>query len=97
MLEQFNHLVHVDNGKLRKSLPPAKYITPAQIAKLVKNFVGMDLSKMVAPVNINEPCSILQKVGEIPLSNNMFAEAAKQEDSLLRMAYVVSGAIAGFA
>jgi hypothetical protein len=51
--------MHIDNTKLRKSIPKGKAMNPAFLLKLIKNYVGADLSKIVAPVHLNEPISIL--------------------------------------
>ena len=58
--KMFQNLIHVDNGSvLRKSLPKAKGLTAGFILKYGKSLLGQDLSKIVAPVNINEPCTVL--------------------------------------
>ena len=57
--------MHVDNSKLRKYIPSAKYPTAKFLIKYAKSLIGTDLSKMVAPVNVNEPCSVLQKGADV--------------------------------
>lgn len=59
MLEQYRYLAHVDNDILRKSIPKAQYPSASFILKYVKSIVGSDLSRIIAPVNFNEPCSVL--------------------------------------
>ena len=55
------------------------------------------MSRIIAPVNFNEPLTVLQKTAEITIGSSGFLEVANQEDSLLRMVYVATGVISGFA
>jgi hypothetical protein len=97
-LDLYSNLIHVDNeGKLRKSLTKAKGMTASFLLKYVKSCMGADLSTITAPVNFNEACTVLQKTAEMAISNTGYEEAAKQEDSLMRMVYVATGVIQGFA
>ena len=65
-LDLYNHLVHLDNeGLLRKSIAPAKGLTASFLLKYVKSCIGTDLSRIIAPVNFNEPLTVLQKTAEI--------------------------------
>ena len=60
ILDQYNHLIHIDNeASLRKSIPVAPSIQVAGMLKYAKSCVGKDLSKIYAPVVVNEPCSTL--------------------------------------
>jgi len=94
ILKKYDHLIHVDNDKLRKHLTKAKFPSAAYLAKYAKSVIGADISRISMPVILNEPCTILQKTAEYSYCHNIFGQVADKDDSLLRMAYVVSGIIA---
>lgn len=95
--ENYQYLMHVDNDVLRKSIPNAQYPSASFLLKYIKSLVGSDLSKIVAPINFNEPCSVLQKGAEAILcTHSIFASAAKEEDSAMRMIHIAAGAILSF-
>jgi len=62
--------------------------------KIVKNFVGTDLSKVCLPVVMCEPVNTLQKSAEIMINYNLLQEAVKDvtentvEESCKRLALV---------
>ncbi|KRX06582.1 hypothetical protein PPERSA_13061 [Pseudocohnilembus persalinus] len=63
---------------------------------ILKQSLGQDLSKITFPVVLNEPLSMLQKMAEIFQNFNLLNLADQQQDSALRMAYVMGFAVSYF-
>ncbi|CCE64287.1 hypothetical protein TPHA_0H00770 [Tetrapisispora phaffii CBS 4417] len=55
---------------------------------VMKSMVGKDLSRIALPVTFNEPSSMLQRVAEDLEYSELLDQAAKFEDSTLRLLYV---------
>ena len=81
---------------VRKELPVPRdpYLSLGDITNLAKFAIGKDLSKFSFPVFINEPFTILHKVGEFMAFTDLLTHASKQPDPYVRMAYVLAETMA---
>lgn len=78
----------------RTQLPFLTPDVPAPFWKVLKKFVGQDLTRVSLPVILNEPLTALQRFGEcIVCSDELFARAAVTEDPVKRLAITAIGII----
>lgn len=85
-----NHLqVSNPDDEYRSCMPVQKdpKIKPS-VWKIIKDFVGKDLSKLAVPVYFNEPISMLQKLAEPFEYENLLVKANNCDDEALRIIYV---------
>ncbi len=76
--------------KERECLP--HFIDTYQISvwSILRDCIGKDLSKITMPVWINEPISMLQKMSECVKYEELMRKAVNEEDSLRRLAYLIT-------
>jgi hypothetical protein len=80
----------------RKQLPHLAPDLPPATWKIIKNFVGQDLTKVSMPVIINEPLSALQRNAEfLCCAEAKYREAAQCDDSLRRLILTWVASITG--
>ncbi|CAG9325683.1 unnamed protein product [Blepharisma stoltei] len=72
--------------------PTTKYY----IWKVIKDSIGLDLSKIAVPVYYNEPISMLQRITEDLSYNEIILKACDSDNSLLRLAYVACFAVTSY-
>ena len=85
------------NGMIRLTLPSKKKPVKYQIFKIIKSFIGKDLTKSSLPVFLNEPLSLLQRMSEMGKFIHILHKAAKMKNSLHRLVYVAIWAATNFA
>lgn len=82
----------------RRSLPflrdPNQRIN---IWRVIKDSIGLELSRIAVPVYFNEPLSFLQRFSEDLSYNSIILNACAAEDSLLRLALVASFVVSTYA
>eukprot|EP01017_Pseudomicrothorax_dubius_P044815 TRINITY_DN7626_c0_g1_i2.p1 TRINITY_DN7626_c0_g1~~TRINITY_DN7626_c0_g1_i2.p1 ORF type:complete len:552 (+),score=104.50 TRINITY_DN7626_c0_g1_i2:47-1702(+) len=61
-----------------------------KVWSVIKDFLGKDLSTFAVPVYLNEPLSMLQRFCEALQYSELLDKADREDDSLMRMAYVVA-------
>ena len=66
----------------------------SNVVRLLRELVGKDMSRFTMPVFINEPLSNLHKSTEYYAWNHLLDQAAREEDSLVRLAFVAAYAAA---
>ncbi|OMJ80487.1 hypothetical protein SteCoe_19236 [Stentor coeruleus] len=91
-----------DNGPAdvpyRKSLPYLR--DPNQkihIWKIIKDSIGLELSRIAVPVYFNEPLSFLQRFSEDLSYNSIILNASTCDDSTLRLAYIATFIVSTYA
>lgn len=67
------------------------------IWKVIRESIGLELSKIAVPVYFNEPLSFLQRFSEDLSYNSLITTASEKEDSALRLAYIASFIISSYA
>lgn len=81
----------------RKSLPYLR--DPNQkinIWKVIRDSIGLELSKIAVPVYFNEPLSFLQRFSEDLSYNSLITTASNTEDSCLRLGYIASFIVSSY-
>ncbi|KII65728.1 Oxysterol-binding protein 2 [Thelohanellus kitauei] len=63
---------------------------------VLSSMIDKDLSRMALPVNFNEPLSMLQRISESLEYSHLLDEAARCEDSLTQLTYIVAFAISNY-
>ena len=70
----------------RTQLPHLEEYTTIPIWKVIKNFIGQDITKVSLPVIINEPLCLLQRFGALLTADEyLYRQAAVSEDPVRRM------------
>ena len=82
---------------IRLVLPAKRKPIKYQIFKIIKCFVGKDLTKASLPVFLNEPLSLLQRMAEMAKFIYLLEKAVKFKDPILRLAYIGIWAISNLA
>lgn len=72
----------------RTQLPMKRVIVKFSLWSIFKKLIGKDLSKFAAPVYINEPMSMLQKICENFQYAELLNKAALETDPYIRLAYI---------
>ena len=67
------------------------------IWKVIRESIGLELSKIAVPVHFNEPLSFLQRFSEDLSYNTLLLKACEIEDSTLRLAYIASFIVSSYA
>jgi hypothetical protein len=79
----------------RIQLPVLKAQAPIPYWQILKNFVGSDMTEVYMPVSMNEPLSALQRIAEMMcICYPHFTKAAEHPDSMMRLAYSLTGLLA---
>lgn len=86
---------HPTVAKRRTTIPP-KPDCPISLWGILKNCIGMDLSKMPIPVNFNEPLSFLQRFLESLIHADLLERAAACDNTLEENAFVVAFAASSY-
>ncbi|KAG6823106.1 hypothetical protein H0H92_011362, partial [Tricholoma furcatifolium] len=68
----------------------------ASLWNVLKNVVGQDLTKITFPVFFNEPTSMLQRMAEDMEFTECLDAAARERDSLRRLAFVAAFAMSNY-
>ena len=75
--------------RMREQLPA---LTPENqsysIWAILRSAVGKDLSKITMPIWLNEPVSMLQKVGELNHYHHVIEDAITQKDECKKLGYI---------
>ena len=94
----------IDDSSPVLSLPRRKFLPflrdPKQkinIWKVIRESIGLELSKIAVPVYFNEPLSFLQRFSEDLSYNSLLLKASECEDSTLRLAYIASFIVSSYA
>ena len=78
----------------RTELPFLKADEPVPVWKLIKSFIGQDLTKVSMPVEMNEPATGIQRAGEAMCkADPLYFKAANCDDPVRRMALTFTGMI----
>ena len=76
----------------RTELPHLCPDVPVPLWKIIKNFIGQDLSRVSLPIEMNEPQTALQRTAEyLCMADPLFYSAATCEDSVRRLALCFVG------
>ena len=71
----------------RTQLPFLRADEPVPTWKIIKKFIGQDITKVSLPVILNEPISGLQRISEsMIMGHKLLARAAITDDPVLRLA-----------
>ncbi|CAI2359674.1 unnamed protein product [Moneuplotes crassus] len=85
------------SGMIRLGLPVKRTVVKYQIFKIIKAFVGKDLTKSSLPVFLNEPLSLLQRMSEVAKFIHLIEKAMRFTDPNLKLAYIGLWAASNFA
>lgn len=69
----------------REELPAKRAKHTINIFKILKDCIGKDITKFSMPVYFNEPISMLQRVCEVMVNEELLTKASQQKDSMLRL------------
>ncbi|UZJ56398.1 hypothetical protein CBS101457_005718 [Exobasidium rhododendri] len=83
--------------RLREVMPIGKDDRPSvSLWSILKNNIGKDLTKISFPVSLNEPTSMLQRMGEDMTYAHLLDTAVRQKESTLRIAFVAAFACSNY-
>ncbi|EGD79152.1 hypothetical protein PTSG_09883 [Salpingoeca rosetta] len=78
------------HGEVRETIPLPRPKAGSGFWAALKSAIGKDITHVSMPVHFNEPISFLQRLTEDLASSDVLDNAAKQTDSLKRLAYVAA-------
>ncbi|KAJ1655383.1 Oxysterol-binding protein 3 [Dispira simplex] len=81
----------------RITLPSPVCCEPANVISILRKNIGKDLSSVAMPISLNEPINALQSLCEELEYVDLVHQAAKCEDSLDRLMFVVAFTVSPFA
>ncbi|KAJ1968953.1 Oxysterol-binding protein 3 [Dispira parvispora] len=88
---------HIKNFHRRTTLPSPVCCEPANIISILRKNIGKDLSSVAMPISLNEPINVLQSLCEELEYVDLVHQAAKCQDSLDRLMFVVAFTVSPFA
>uniref|UniRef100_A0A8C8SA32 Oxysterol-binding protein n=1 Tax=Pelusios castaneus TaxID=367368 RepID=A0A8C8SA32_9SAUR len=87
-----------DHSKRRTCLPaPCPNTSNISLWNILRNNIGKDLSKVVMPVELNEPLNTLQRLCEELEYSELLDKAAHTPNPFERMVYVAAFAVSAYA